>query len=88
MLDSHLHEYIQVNKGRDVGLNQISLFEAKMANGNGKQTLSPYVYQLGHRFDFFILLSCYFITIGFYFITLADNRSHGICEWEKYPIVE
>ncbi|KAK1292087.1 Callose synthase 5 [Acorus calamus] len=27
------HEYIQVGKGRDVGLNQISLFEAKVACG-------------------------------------------------------
>ncbi|KAF0902192.1 hypothetical protein E2562_014435 [Oryza meyeriana var. granulata] len=26
------HEYMQVGKGRDVGLNQISLFEAKIAN--------------------------------------------------------
>ncbi|KAL0406379.1 UNVERIFIED_CONTAM: Callose synthase 12 [Sesamum latifolium] len=29
------HEYIQVGKGRDVGLNQISMFEAKVASGNG-----------------------------------------------------
>ncbi|KAE9466125.1 hypothetical protein C3L33_01971, partial [Rhododendron williamsianum] len=29
------HEYIQVGKGRDVGLNQISLFEAKVACVNG-----------------------------------------------------
>ncbi|KAJ7968559.1 Callose synthase-like protein [Quillaja saponaria] len=28
------HEYIQVGKGRDVGLNQISMFEAKVASGN------------------------------------------------------
>ncbi|KAL8547192.1 hypothetical protein ACS0TY_006775 [Phlomoides rotata] len=34
------HEYIQCGKGRDVGLNQISLFEAKVACGNGEQTLS------------------------------------------------
>ncbi|MFS8011908.1 putative 1,3-beta-glucan synthase [Helianthus anomalus] len=64
------HEYIQVGKGRDVGLNQISLFEAKIANGNGEQTLSRDVYRLGHRFDFFRMLSCYFTTIGFYFSTL------------------
>jgi hypothetical protein len=32
------HEYIQVGKGRDVGLNQISMFEAKIANGNGPGT--------------------------------------------------
>ncbi|KAG2328799.1 hypothetical protein Bca52824_011527 [Brassica carinata] len=60
------HEYIQVGKGRDVGLNQISLFEAKVACGNGEQTLSRDLYRLGHRFDFFRMMSCYFTTIGFY----------------------
>ncbi|KAI3495636.1 hypothetical protein L1887_37981 [Cichorium endivia] len=64
------HEYIQVGKGRDVGLNQITLFEAKIANGNGEQTMSRDIYRLGHRFDFFRMLSCYFTTIGFYFNTL------------------
>ncbi|KAI9164724.1 hypothetical protein LWI28_000822 [Acer negundo] len=64
------HEYIQVGKGRDVGLNQISLFEAKVACGNGEQTLSRDIYRLGHRFDFFRMLSCYFTTIGFYVSSL------------------
>ncbi|CAI0440658.1 unnamed protein product [Linum tenue] len=64
------HEYIQVGKGRDVGLNQISMFEAKIANGNGEQTLSRDIYRLGHRFDYFRMLSCYFTTVGFYFSTL------------------
>lgn len=64
------HEYLQVGKGRDMGLNQISMFEAKIANGNGEQTLSRDIYRLGHRFDFFRMLSCYFTTIGFYFSTL------------------
>ncbi|KAM3316109.1 hypothetical protein ACQJBY_034311 [Aegilops geniculata] len=64
------HEYLQVGKGRDVGLNQISKFEAKVANGNGEQTLSRDIYRLGHRFDFFRMLSCYFTTVGFYFSTL------------------
>ncbi|XP_073029043.1 callose synthase 1-like [Primulina eburnea] len=64
------HEYVQVGKGRDVGLNQISNFEAKIACGNGEQTLSRDVYRLGHRFDFFRMLSCYFTTVGFYFSTL------------------
>jgi callose synthase len=65
------HEYVQVGKGRDVGLNQISKFEAKVANGNGEQTLSRDIYRLGHRFDFFRMLSCYFTTVGFYFSTLV-----------------
>ncbi|KAK3036583.1 hypothetical protein RJ639_031200 [Escallonia herrerae] len=64
------HEYIQVGKGRDVGLNQISLFEAKIANGNGEQMMCRDIYRLGHRFDFFRMLSCYFTTVGFYFSTL------------------
>ncbi|KAH0468960.1 hypothetical protein IEQ34_002192 [Dendrobium chrysotoxum] len=34
------HEYIQVGKGRDVGLNQISMFEAKVVCSNGEQILS------------------------------------------------
>ncbi|KAL8477569.1 hypothetical protein ACS0TY_029749 [Phlomoides rotata] len=60
------HEYIQCGKGRDVGLNQISLFEAKVACGNGEQTLSRDIYRLGHRFDFFRMLSSYYTTTGFY----------------------
>ncbi|XP_024041521.1 callose synthase 7 isoform X1 [Citrus clementina] len=65
------HEYIQVGKGRDVGMNQISLFEAKVANGNGEQTLSRDVYQLGHRLDFFRMLSFYFTTVGFYLSSMV-----------------
>ncbi|XP_050942441.1 callose synthase 7 isoform X2 [Cucumis melo] len=65
------HEYIQVGKGRDVGMNQISLFEAKVANGNGEQTLSRDVYRLGRRFDFYRMLSFYFTTVGFYFSSMV-----------------
>ncbi|XP_048141589.1 callose synthase 11-like isoform X2 [Rhodamnia argentea] len=64
------HEYIQVGKGRDVGLNQISLFEAKVASGNGEQVLSRDIYRLGHRLDFFRMLSVFYTTIGFYFNSL------------------
>lgn len=60
------HEYIQVGKGRDVGLNQIALFEAKVSSGNGEQILSRDVYRLGHRLDFFRMLSFYHTTVGFY----------------------
>ncbi|XP_059662797.1 putative callose synthase 8 [Cornus florida] len=65
-------EYMQVGKGRDVGLNQISKFEAKIANGNSEQTLSRDIYRLGRRFDFFRMLSLYFTTIGFYFNSLIS----------------
>ncbi|CAH9065872.1 unnamed protein product [Cuscuta epithymum] len=61
------HEYIQVGKGRDVGLNQISMFEAKVASGNGEQVLSRDVYRLGHRLDFFRMLSFFYTTVGFFF---------------------
>lgn len=60
------HEYIQVGKGRDVGLNQIAAFEAKVSGGNGEQMLSRDVYRLGHRLDFFRMLSFYYTTVGFY----------------------
>ncbi|KAK3152612.1 hypothetical protein QOZ80_2BG0161290 [Eleusine coracana subsp. coracana] len=66
------NEYIQVGKGRDVGINQISKFEAKVANGNSEQTLSRDIYRLGRRFDFFRMLSCYFTTVGFYFNSLIS----------------
>ncbi|KAH7651839.1 callose synthase protein [Dioscorea alata] len=65
------HEYIQVGKGRDVGLNQISMFEAKVASGNGEQVLSRDVYRLGHRLDFFRMLSFFYTTVGFYFNTMV-----------------
>ncbi|KAG0567784.1 hypothetical protein M758_7G116000 [Ceratodon purpureus] len=60
------HEYIQAGKGRDVGLNQIAMFEAKVASGNGEQVLSRDVYRLGHRLDFFRMLSFYYTTVGFF----------------------
>lgn len=64
------HEYIQVGKGRDVGLNHISMFEAKVASGNGEQILSRDVYRLGHRLDFFRMLSYFYTTVGFFFNTM------------------
>ncbi|KAL3820479.1 hypothetical protein ACJIZ3_006384 [Penstemon smallii] len=64
------HEYVQVGKGRDVGLNQISMFEAKVASGNGEQVLSRDIYRLGHRLDFFRMLSVFYTTVGFFFNTM------------------
>ncbi|KAG6717910.1 hypothetical protein I3842_04G124200 [Carya illinoinensis] len=64
------HEYIQVGKGRDVGLNQVSMFEAKVSSGNGEQVLSRDVYRLGHRLDFFRMLSFFYTTVGFFFNTM------------------
>ncbi|KAL2322518.1 hypothetical protein Fmac_026897 [Flemingia macrophylla] len=65
------HEYIQVGKGNDAGMNPISLFEAKDANGNGEQTLSRDVYRLGQQLDFYRMLSFYFTTVGIYFSSMV-----------------
>ncbi|KAG2598189.1 hypothetical protein PVAP13_5KG302007 [Panicum virgatum] len=65
------HEYIQLGKGHDVGMNQISNFEAKVANGNGEQALCRDIYRLGQRFDFYRMLSLYFTTVGFYFNSMV-----------------
>ncbi|KAH7528293.1 hypothetical protein FEM48_Zijuj05G0057200 [Ziziphus jujuba var. spinosa] len=64
------HEYVQVGKGRDVGLNQIALFEGKVAGGNGEQVLSRDVYRLGQLFDFFRMCSFFFTTVGYYVCTM------------------
>ncbi|XP_024168978.1 callose synthase 10 [Rosa chinensis] len=64
------HEYIQVGKGRDVGLNQIALFEGKVAGGNGEQVLSRDVYRLGQLLDFFRMFSFFYTTVGYYVCTM------------------
>lgn len=66
---------LQVGKGRDVGLNQIALFEGKVAGGNGEQVLSRDVYRLGQLFDFFRMLSFFFTTVGYYFCTMVSYVS-------------
>ena len=60
-------EYLQVGKGRDVGMSQIYKFEAKLSQGAGEQSLSRDIYRLCHRLDFCRLLSFYFGGIGHYF---------------------
>lgn len=60
-------EYLQVGKGRDVGMSQIYKFEAKLSQGAGEQSLSRDVYRLCHRLDFCRLLSFYFGGLGHYF---------------------
>ncbi|KAG5227575.1 callose synthase [Salix suchowensis] len=55
---------------REGNVTHHEYIQAKIANGNGEQTLSRDIYRLGHRFDFFRMLSCYFTTVGFYFSTL------------------
>ncbi|KAL2931966.1 Callose synthase 11 [Bienertia sinuspersici] len=41
---------------------EIAMFEAKVASGNGEQVLSRDVYRLGHRLDFFRMLSVFYST--------------------------
>ncbi|KAI8542310.1 hypothetical protein RHMOL_Rhmol08G0128600 [Rhododendron molle] len=65
-------DIFQVGKGRDVGLNQIALFEGKVAGGNGEQILSQDVYRLGQLFDFFQMMSFYFTIVGYYFCTMVN----------------
>lgn len=60
-------EYLQVGKGRDVGMSQIYKFEAKLSQGAGEQSLSRDVYRMCHRLDFSRLLSFYYGGIGHYF---------------------
>lgn len=60
-------EYVQVGKGRDVGMSQIYQFEAKLSQGAAEQSLSRDVYRMCNRLDFCRLLSYYYGGIGHYF---------------------
>jgi callose synthase len=60
-------EYVQIGKGRDVGMSQIYQFEAKLSQGAAEQSLSRDVYRMSNRLDFFRLLSFYYGGIGHYF---------------------
>jgi callose synthase len=60
-------EYVQIGKGRDVGMSQIYKFEAKLSQGAAEQSLSRDVYRMCHRLDFMRLLSFYYGGIGHYF---------------------
>jgi callose synthase len=64
--DVQFKEYVQVGKGRDVGLQQTYKFEAKLAQGNAEQSLSRDMNRICDRLDFFRLLSFYFGGIGHY----------------------
>jgi hypothetical protein len=63
---------VQVGKGRDVGLNQIATFEAKVASGNGEQALARDLYRLGQLLDFPRMLSFFFTSVGFYVTTMVS----------------
>lgn len=59
-------EYVNVGKGRDVGLQQTYKFEAKLSQGNAEQSLSRDVDRICNRLDFFRLFSFYYGGIGHY----------------------
>jgi hypothetical protein len=59
-------EYVQVGKGRDVGLQQTYKFEAKLSQGNAEQSISRDIDRICDRLDFFRLLSFYYGGIGHY----------------------
>ncbi|ETW06376.1 hypothetical protein H310_02652 [Aphanomyces invadans] len=73
-------EYVKCGKGRDVGMQQIYKFEAKLAQGAAEQSLSRDVYRLAHRLDFFKLLSFYYNHVGFYL-------SMSFVIWTVYVLV-
>lgn len=77
------HEYIQVVKGRNVGFNQISMYEAKIAIGSGEQVLSRDVYRLGHQLDFFRMLSFYCSTVGLHFSSLMAVLTIYTLLWSR-----
>lgn len=59
-------EFVQVGKGRDVGLQQTYKFEAKLSQGNAEQSISRDMNRICSRLDFFRLLSFYYGGIGHY----------------------
>jgi len=59
-------EYMHVGKGRDVGMQQIYKFEAKLSQGAAEQSLSRDVHRMCARLDFCRLMTYYFGALGFY----------------------
>eukprot|EP00903_Cladosiphon_okamuranus_P007590 g7363.t1 len=57
-------DYIQVSKGRDTGVSQVTGFTAKISMGNGMQARSREVGRLASQFDLFRLLSFYYSSVG------------------------
>ncbi|RHY33252.1 hypothetical protein DYB34_003243 [Aphanomyces astaci] len=60
-------EFIQVGKGRDVGMQQLALFEAKLSSGAGECVTSRDCMRMANRLDFFRLNSWFYGNLGWYF---------------------
>lgn len=61
-----MREFITVGKGRDVGLQQLFKFDAKLSQGSAEQSLSRDVYRLGQGLDFFRSFGLFVGGPGFY----------------------
>lgn len=77
-------EYIQVGKGRDVGLQQIFKFEAKLAQGAAEQSLSRDIARIGSSLDFARLLSFYHGGLGFYIANTLTIWALYLFVWSKF----
>ncbi|CAI5724003.1 unnamed protein product [Peronospora destructor] len=60
-------EFVQVGKGRDVGMQQLALFEAKLSSGAGEAVISRDAMRMASRLDFFRLHSWFYGNLGWYF---------------------
>ncbi|GLD97010.1 hypothetical protein PINS_up005693 [Pythium insidiosum] len=60
-------EFVQVGKGRDVGMQQLALFEAKLSSGAGECVISRDALRMATRLDFFRLHSWFYGNLGWYF---------------------
>jgi callose synthase len=60
-------EFIQVGKGRDVGMQQLTQFEAKLSSGAGECVTSRDAMRMATRLDFFRLHSWFYGNLGWYF---------------------
>ncbi|GLD96826.1 hypothetical protein PINS_up005509 [Pythium insidiosum] len=60
-------EFIQVGKGRDVGMQQLALFEAKLSSGAGECVISRDALRMATRLDFFRLHAWFYGNLGWYF---------------------
>ncbi|CDJ39099.1 1,3-beta-glucan synthase component domain-containing protein, putative [Eimeria tenella] len=79
----HHADYIQCGKGRDVGLQQVVMFEKKVAGGNGEQVLSRDLYRLVSNMDFFRVLSLWFTGPGFFLNSVILVLAAYVCLYTK-----
>ncbi|OEH79915.1 hypothetical protein cyc_02196 [Cyclospora cayetanensis] len=79
----HHADYIQCGKGRDVGLQQVVMFEKKVAGGNGEQVLSRDLNRLVLNMDFFRVLSLWFTGPGFFLNSVILVLAAYVCLYSK-----